>query len=117
MTAPMELLASLQMDGGLWGDTAEAWQVADALAVFDRVTPMYFLTRPRGGRKSADAAGYAVALHITSAPVGATSYCMAADAAQAALILDSVRWLRPPSAVAPGDDAGRGPPGRVPLRW
>ena len=76
---PMDLMAALPVENGLWADTATSWQRSDAQAVFDRVPPLYFITRPRGGRKSADAAGMAVALHLTRAPSGATSYCVAAE--------------------------------------
>lgn len=95
----MDLMAGLVMDTGLWADSAEPWQVADARAVFARTVPMHWHGRPRGGRKSADGAGYGVSLHLTQAPPGATSYVVAADSAQAGLVLDSVRGfiLRAPA--------------------
>ena len=103
MTYPgqtMELLAALPVDGGAWGETAADFQRRDAAAVLDPDGPPFtWCGRPRGGRKTADAAGIAVALHLTVAPRGATSYCVAADAAQAGLVLDSVRGfvLRAPA--------------------
>lgn len=88
----MDLLAALPVDGGIWGETAADFQKSDAAAVLDPDGPPFtWCGRPRGGRKTADAAGIAVALHLTVAPRGATSYCVAADAAQAGLVLDSVR--------------------------
>ena len=90
--AALELLASLMLDGGQWGDLATPWQRRDATAVFSPRGPsLHFLTRPRGGSKTTDGAGYAVSLHLTEAPVGATSFVVAADASQAGLIIDSVR--------------------------
>ena len=53
--------------------------------------PFTFITRPRGGRKTTDGAGFAVALHLTVAPPGSRSYVVAADSDQAALVLDSIR--------------------------
>ena len=93
-TPQTELLAALPVEGGhRWADTATDFQRRDALAVLDTsdAPPFTFLTRPRGGRKTTDAAGYAVALHMTVAPPGARSYVVAADADQAGLVLDSVR--------------------------
>ncbi len=88
----LELLASLPVEGGVWADQASDFQRADAQAVFAPSGPRFhFLTRPRGGRKSTDAAGMAVALHITEAPPGATSFVVASDAAQAGIVLDSMR--------------------------
>ena len=98
----LELLASLQVDDGRWGDTCAPFQLRDAEAVLDASGPPFtFITRPRGGRKSTDAAGYAVALHLTAAPPGAKSYVVAADAQQAGLVLDSIRGFvrRAPSSM------------------
>ena len=90
-----DLLGSLRLaDGAAWGEAATDWQLADAAAVCDSDGPsMHYLTRPRGGSKTTDGAALAVALHLTDAPDGATSYVVAADADQAALVLDSVRGL------------------------
>jgi len=91
-SATYELPASLPVEHGRWGDTAADFQRTDALAVLDpHGAPFTFCTRPRGGRKSTDGAAYAVALHLTVAPPGSRSYLVAADAAQAGLIVDSVR--------------------------
>jgi hypothetical protein len=92
-TPALDLLASLPVDGDqLWGDQATGWQRRDAAGVFDPTGPqMHYLTRARGGRKTTDAAGIAVALHLTCAPIGATSYVVAADADQAGHLLASVR--------------------------
>ena len=92
MSTALDLLASLPVEHGRWGDSAVEFQRLDAAAVLDANGPPFtFITRPRGGRKTADAAGYAVALHLTVAPPGARSYVVAADAAQAGLVLDTIR--------------------------
>jgi hypothetical protein len=88
----MELLASLPVENGRWGETATDFQRRDAAAVLDSNGPPFtFVTRPRGGRKSTDAAALCVALHMTIAPAGATSFVVAADSEQAGIVLDSVR--------------------------
>lgn len=92
MSTALELLASLPVEHGRWGDTATDFQRRDAAAVLDPHSPPFtFITRPRAGRKSTDAAGIAVALHLTAAPPGATSFVVAADAEQAGIVLDSIR--------------------------
>ncbi len=91
-SAAYELLAGLPVENGRWGDSATEFQRRDAAAVLDPTgAPFTYITRPRGGRKSTDAAGFACALHLTVAPPGSRSYVVAADAAQAGLIIDSVR--------------------------
>ena len=92
-TDALELLAALPVgDATAWADTAADFQRRDAEAILDPAGPPFtYITRPRGGRKTCDAAGYAVALHVTVAPPGSRSYVVAADADQARLVLDSVR--------------------------
>jgi hypothetical protein len=92
MSTALDLLASLPVESGRWGDTAVDFQRRDAAAVLDPDGPPFtFIMRPRGGRKTTDGAGYVVALHLTVAPPGSRSYVVAADAAQAGLVIDSVR--------------------------
>ena len=87
------LLLGLRLpDGHTWGGTAERFQLEDALALLDPAGPrLHFGTRPRGGRKSSDAAALALALLLTEAPAGARLYGFAADVDQAALLVDSMR--------------------------
>jgi hypothetical protein len=87
----MELVAALPVEGGCWGETAAVFQRRDAAAILNSRRPFTFITRPRGGRKTADCAACAVADHMTNAPVGARSYFVAADAAQAGIALDTIR--------------------------
>jgi len=88
-----QLLHALVLDDGRrWGEVATDWQHADADAVLDASGPrMHFQTRPRGGSKSTDLAGVAIALLLDQAPVASRSYCIAVDADQADLIVSAVR--------------------------
>lgn len=88
----LALLGGLMLDDGRrWADAAEPWQSRDAAAVLDAADPRYhYLTRPRGGSKTTDLAGVAVALLLTQAPRRSRSYCFAADADQAGLLLDAL---------------------------
>ncbi len=89
----MDVLMALPVDDRhTWGETAAPWQITDAAAIFDQSGPRNHLrTLPRGGRKSTDAAASGVSLHLTQAPLGATSYVIASDADQGGLLLDTVR--------------------------
>lgn len=92
---PLDLLAALRLeDGRAWGSVAAAWQVADAEAFFDRSGPRWhWWGRPRGGSKSSDAAGVALAWLATEAPAGARGYVAAVDQDQAALVADAAAGL------------------------
>ncbi|MDP9403846.1 MAG: terminase large subunit [Actinomycetota bacterium] len=88
----LDLLASLTLeDGRAWGAAAAEFQRADATAVLNPAPPhSHFLTRPRGGSKTTDVAGVALVDLIELAPPASRGYCLAADAAQAALLLDAL---------------------------
>lgn len=88
----LSLLSGLVLeDGRRWGDAAERWQRDDAAAVLDVEGARYhFQTRPRGGAKTGDLAGVAVAALLVQAPRRARAYAFAADRDQSALLLDSV---------------------------
>ncbi|MDQ6725147.1 MAG: phage terminase family protein [Actinomycetota bacterium] len=77
-------------DGTRWADTATDWQQADADAVLSGQPPMHFQSRPRGGSKTTDQAGVALALLCTDAPPTSHSYSFAADRDQAGLLLDAL---------------------------
>ena len=77
-------------DERTWGEAATDWQKEDAAAVLSGQPPFHFLTRPRGGSKTTDQAGIALALLCAEAPAGTHSYCFAADRDQAGLLLDAL---------------------------
>ena len=66
----LALLGGLVLDdGSRWGDVASAHQRADARAVLDTNGPLlHFQTRPRGGSKTTDEAGVALAALLDQAP-------------------------------------------------
>ena len=57
-TAALDLMASFVLeDGSRWGDTAAPWQWERARDHFDAASPPFtWDQRPRGGRKTTDAA-------------------------------------------------------------
>lgn len=92
---PFSLMAALVLDGGRrWGETAVSWQKDDAQAVLDLDGPrMHFLTRPRGGSKSTDTAGLALAILLAQAPPRSTSHVFARDRDQSGRFLDIAAGL------------------------
>lgn len=94
---PLGLLSALVLDSGaLWGQSAAVWQRADAQALLrlDSGAPrLHFQTRPRGGSKTTDAAGVALAALISQAPARSTSHAYARDRDQAALLVDAIGGL------------------------
>lgn len=95
MTAPLDLLAGLVLeDGKAWGEVAAEFQLGDAEAIFDVDGPRWhFLTRPRGGSKTTDLAGVALAWLAVGAAPGARGYVVASDKDQAALLVDAAAGL------------------------
>lgn len=95
----LHLMHGLTVDerGTTWGESATDFQRADAAAVLDVDTPggprRHYLTRSRGGRKTADAAGYLLVAMLTQAPPGAECYSFSVDKENAALVLRSMREL------------------------
>ena len=89
----LDLLGGLVLeDGRRWGDAAVRWQADDAAAILglDPGRPrLHYLTRPRGGSKTTDLAGAALAALLVQAPRRSRSYGYAADRSQAALLLDA----------------------------
>lgn len=96
MSAALDVLNGLVLeDGRRWGDAAFDFQREDAEAIFDVTGPPYhFQTRGRGGSKTGDLAGIALALALTEAPPGAKMYGGAADKDQARLLIDSIAGYR-----------------------
>jgi len=95
VSAALELLAGLVIeDGRRWGDAATPWQWDDARAVLDLDGPRrHFLTRPRGGSKTTDLGGIAMAALLAQVPRLSESQAYAADRDQAARLLKAVRGL------------------------
>jgi hypothetical protein len=86
----LDLLSALPLhDGRRWGDVAEPFQLEDAEAVLLGDQPYAFLTRSRGGSKTTDLAGCALALMLTLPPRSRLYWC-AADADQGTLAIDTI---------------------------
>lgn len=97
LDAALNLMGALVLeDGRRWGAAAQDFQWEDARAVLDpeSETPYSFLTRGRGGAKTGDLAGIAVAAMLEQAPAGARLYGLAADRDQGRLLLDSITGYR-----------------------
>jgi hypothetical protein len=79
-------------DGRRWGEAAAPFQRADAEAILEPGAgpPFNFLTRSRGGSKTSDLAGIAIAAMLAQAPPGARLYALASDAKQASLLVQAV---------------------------
>lgn len=81
-------------DGRAWGNVAARFQREDAEAIFTNSGPRWhYLTRARGGSKSTDLAGIALAWLAATAVPGERGYVIASDTAQAALLLDAAAGL------------------------
>jgi phage terminase large subunit-like protein len=90
-------------DGSRWGERAAPFQWEDAEAVLgEGPCPYHFLTRARGGSKTADLAGMAVAAMLEQLPRGSRLYGLAADRDQGRLLLDSVEGFRERTPVLQG---------------
>lgn len=94
MSAPLDLLAGMRLESGKpWGEVAADFQRADAGAIFAGAPRWHFQVRPRGGSKTTDAAGVALAWLACEAPAGARGYVVATDQDQAALLADAAAGL------------------------
>ncbi len=106
MTTALDLLSGLVVDGSetRWGEIAADFQVADARAVLEPGDGprLHFLTRPRGGSKTTDAAGMALAALLTQLGPFARCYAAAADLEQAARIVDAAGRLVARTPGLPG---------------
>jgi phage terminase large subunit-like protein len=92
MREAVELLHGLvSEDGAAWGERATGWQRDDAAALLHGDGPRrHYWLRARGRAKTSDAAACGIALLLTEAVAGSRSYVYAADAEQAALVVDAV---------------------------
>jgi len=87
----LDLMAGLVLeDDRRWGEAAERFQWEDAQAVLDpNAVPYHFLTRARGGSKTTDLAGAAIAMLLTL-PDRSRLHWLAADREQGALAVDAI---------------------------
>ena len=77
-------------DGREWGEAASDFQLEDARAIFSDEPPhKHFLTRPRGGSKTTDLAGVAIAWLVAEAPPFANGAVIANNAKQAGYLMDA----------------------------
>ena len=91
--AVLDLLSALVLeDGRRWGDAALPFQWEDAKAIADEAseTPFSFMTRSRGGAKTSDLAGIAVAVMLAQLPPGSRLYDVAADLDQGRLAVEAM---------------------------
>lgn len=91
VTTAYDILYGLELeDGRLWGEAAIEWQLNDAQHI---LLPGYkqanFLTRPRGGSKSTDIAGYGLGWLVAEAPPRMHSYVVATAEEQSKEVLDA----------------------------
>jgi phage terminase large subunit-like protein len=97
MNDAVKLLRGLVVDRDQrWGDVAAEFQLEDAEAILstDPAAPrLHFVTRPRGGSKTTDAAGVALAAMLTQLPRHARAYAAAADEDQARRLVDAAHRL------------------------
>jgi hypothetical protein len=95
--AALDLLWALVLeDGRRWGDASGDWPVqqTDAEAIMSRDRPnWHFITRPRGGSKSTDIAGVALAWLVAEAPPLANGHIVAASTDQASIVIDAAAGL------------------------
>lgn len=87
----LDLMSGLVLeDGRRWGEAAEPFQWEDAQAVLNPdAVPYHFLTRARGGSKTTDLAGVAIAMLLTL-PDLSRLHWLAADREQGALAVDAI---------------------------
>jgi phage terminase large subunit-like protein len=93
MSEAIHVLAALVLeDGRRWGEVAEPFQWDDAQEILDEdsLTPYNFLTRSRGGAKTSDLAGVALAAMLAQLPPASKLYGLAADQGQGRLLVESI---------------------------
>lgn len=93
MSDALHVLHALVLESGeRWGAVAAPFQREDAAAILEPAPDeprLHFLTRPRGGSKTSDLAGVAIAALLEQFGPGDQGYAVAADADQAALLVDA----------------------------
>jgi len=90
MSALHLLWALVLEDGRRWGEATAGFQREDAAAILDpspRAPRLHYLTRPRGGSKTTDLAGIALATLLEDFAPGTHGHVFAVDADQAGELL------------------------------
>jgi hypothetical protein len=93
VSGALDILHGLTLeDGRRWGAAATREQRDDAEAVLseETSTPYHWQSRSRGYSKTTDLGGVALTKLLKQAPAVSRSYAVAADQAQARLLLDAV---------------------------
>ena len=86
----LEVIGVLRLeDGRLWADAAHDFQLEDAREIVAGDRPYHYLTRPRGGSKTTDLGGVALAM-LMAAPARSRLYWLAADREQGQLAVDAI---------------------------
>ena len=95
LRARLQVMSSLVLeDGRHWGATAASFQWDGARRVLDPAGPAAIWdSRPRGGSKTTDAAGWCVASMLEGLPAGSRLYAFATDRDQGRLITDALAGL------------------------
>ena len=95
MSGGLDMMFALVLeDGRRWGEVAADFQVEDAEAIFSNDGPrLHYLTRGRGGSKTTDVAGIALSWLAMEAPPRSRGYVVAANADQAAEVIDAAASL------------------------
>ena len=95
LRARLQVMSSLVLeDGRRWGATAASFQWDGASRVLDPSGPSaVWDSRPRGGSKTTDAAGWCVAAMLEGLPAGSRLYAFATDRDQGRLITDALAGL------------------------
>lgn len=90
VSGPNVMYALVLPSGKRWGEVACDFQVEDVEAIFAPEWPnKHFMTRARGGSKTSDLAGFALAWLYADSKPRERGYVVAANADQAALLIDA----------------------------
>jgi phage terminase large subunit-like protein len=95
MTAALDLMSGLVLeDGRTWGDTAAGFQWRATQTILDSsAAPYMWDSRPRGGSKTTDAAGWCVVSMLETLRPGSRLYAFASDKDQGRLLVEALAGL------------------------
>lgn len=90
LTALDVVYALVLENGKTWGEAAADFQLEDAEAIFDETGPLWhYLTRPRGGSKTSDTAGFCLGWLAAEAKANQRGYVVAISEEQATELTDA----------------------------